>query len=129
MGIENIKAFIEALWDWSFLDDCFGDTGIRVGDMDGIVERNDWKLCLETKGPCVPVKDGQLRTFRSLVKDGWTVLIIWGKRNQPEAMQIWYPHEEQPRAKIKATENDIKDIVRRWFNWANANGNVTEAAE
>ncbi len=128
MTIDDANAFVNSLWDWGFLNECFGNSGIRVGDMDGIVERNDWHLAFETKGAGVPVKNGQQRNFASLVRKGFTVLILWGKPNQTEQMQIWYPHRNAPEAIQRASNEDVIDIVRRWYNWADANGDV-EAAE
>lgn len=125
MTIQSMSNFVASLWDWGFLDDCFGNTGIRISDLDGVVERNDWKLCIEGKGPNVEIKNGQWRLFRSLVKDGWTIIVVWGNANEPERMMVWYPRKERPEATKEASLEDIKDLVRRWFNWANANGNVS----
>ena len=40
-----------SLWDWSTLDGCFGNSKIRVGDIDGFVERRGRVLFIETKYP------------------------------------------------------------------------------
>lgn len=128
MTIHNLQAFVGSLWDWGFLDDCFGSTGIRVSDLDGIVERNDWHLVLEGKGPGVPVKRGQRRMFASLVRKGFTVVVIWGRPSTVEHMQVWYPHKAAPQPKTPANNDNVRDVVSRWFRWADANGNVGDAA-
>lgn len=123
MTIHNLKAYIDALWDWGFLDECFKD-GCRVSDLDGVVERKGWFLALEGKGSNKPIPRGQMRMFEALASKGWTVLIIWGRPNQPEHMQIWYPHRPKPENRQKADIGDIRNKARGWFNWADANGDV-----
>lgn len=49
MTIRDINHFINALWDWGFLDGCFGDSKSRVGDIDGIVGHCGEILLLEGK--------------------------------------------------------------------------------
>jgi hypothetical protein len=122
--IHNIDSYVRSLWDWGFLDECFGDTGISISDLDGIVERNGWILALEAKGSGKQIPRGQVRTFRVLASKGFTILVIWGEPNAPESMQVWYPHREEPQRPRPARLDDVKDIVSRWFNWANANGSV-----
>ena len=128
MTIHNLSAYVAALWDWGFLDGCFANTGIRVSDIDGFVERNGWCIAIETKGPGKSVPNGQRRMFAALVDKGFTVLVIWGKPNKPERMQVWYPHRKKAEDPTPATLEDIADIVARWFRWADANGNVEGAA-
>lgn len=127
MTIHNLDSYIAALWDWGFLDKCF-DYGIRVSDLDGIVERNGWCLVIEAKGPGRAVPTGQRKMFAALVKLGFTVLVVWGKANKPQHMQVWYPHRRAPEKQVPATEDSIRDIVERWFRWANANGSIEALA-
>ena len=127
MTIHNLDAYIGALWDWGFLNDCFVGTTIRVSDLDGIVERNGWFLVIEAKGSGKPIPRGQMIAFSALANKGFTILMVWGQPNSPEAMQVWYPNREEPQPQRAATIDDIKNIVSRWFNWANANGSVVAA--
>lgn len=122
MTIHNLDAYIAALWDWGFLDECFGNTRIRVSDLDGIVERNGWFLVIEAKSPGKDIPRGQRRLFKALVNKEFSVLVIWGEANKPQHLQIWYPHRAVPEVQVKASVEDIQDIVRRWFHWANENG-------
>lgn len=122
MTIKNLSAFVDALWDWGFLDECFAGTKIRVSDLDGMVERKGWVLIIEAKGMGKSVPPGQQIMFRALSQKGFTILTLWGQPNKPQMMQVWYPHKPSPQTQIATDEDGVKDIVRRWFNWANSNG-------
>lgn len=128
MTIQNKKAFMGALWDWGFLDSCFGNTRIRVSDLDGMVERKNRHLVIEGKGPGVPVKKGQEILFASLVKKGFAIIVIWGNPDKVEQMSVWYPNELAPCPIRAANNDDVKNVVRRWFVCANTNTKF-EAAE
>lgn len=127
MTIQNMDAFIDALWDWGFLDGCFGGTRIRVSDLDGMVERNGWCLIIEAKGLGKQIPRGQQIMFRVLAGKGFTILVLWGEPNQPKHMQIWYPHQHDPKPCTSSSIREVQDVVRRWFNWASANGSVNAA--
>jgi hypothetical protein len=120
--IRNLPAYISALWDWGFLDDCFGSTRIRVSDIDGIVERNGCFLLIEAKPPYKDMSRGQQRLHAALAAKGFAVLVIWGKANNPEQTQIWYPYRPKAEPVQLATLESIQDIVSRWFRWANTSG-------
>ena len=120
MTIRDIKQYTENLWDWGFLDKCFG-INISVSDLDGIVERNGLFLVIETKLPTVAEKDfprGQERMFENLVATGYfTVLLIWGKPNEPERMSIMT--KAQPHGPVQpATTADVQEVVSRWYKQA-----------
>lgn len=113
MTIKNLEVFVENLWDWGFLDGCFGGTRIRVTDIDGLVERNGHFLLIEAKSPGKDVPTGQRILFDRLVQDKrWHVLIVWGEANKPEEMQVW------GRRKTRADEATVQRAVRRWFEYA-----------
>ena len=122
MTIRNKQAYVDALWDWGFLDGCFKGTKIRVSDIDGVVERNGHVLFIEAKPPGKSVSIGQNLMFRELAANGHTVLIIWGETNKPEQAMVWRHHEPTPRKKVAATEEAIQEVVRKWFVWANLMG-------
>lgn len=120
MTIENEKLYLEGIWDWAILDGCFGDTKIKPTDIDGFIERNGKFLVIETKKVGVPVKDGQLITFKSLIKTGaFSVLIVWGERNKPEKIL------KMTRNGTVQFENSnlekLREIVSNWFIYANSN--------
>src|SRR5690349_8230975 len=115
MTINNVDRFVANLWDWAILDDCF--TGkIRPTDIDGLVERNGCFLLLEAKSPGVSIGTGQQRTFDALLSKGFTIIIIWGKPQQPERIRVSTMHNgkvvthEQP-----ANADVLRAMVRRWF--------------
>lgn len=134
MTIRDPVAYCASLWDWSFLDDCFGTTGIRVSDVDGYaspyddrveqkhgrVHRYGHWIIFETKGDGVAIPWGQSRDHRDLVRVGFTVVYLWGRPNDPTAMQVWYEGKHHPESLIRpATLADIHDLVCRWFRFAN----------
>jgi len=118
MTIHSPDLYCAALWDWGFLDDCFPGTRTRVSDIDGIVERKGRFLVIEAKGVNTRIPTGQLIMFEAMANKGMTVLIVWGNPNEPEQMQIWYPHRPYAEPAVPASVDDIRDVVRRWFNWA-----------
>lgn len=112
---------MDALWDWGFLDDCF-KRGIRVSDVDGAVERNGHVLFIEAKPPNKELSVGQSIMFSQLAQNGFSVLILWGETNKPQEMMIWIPHQANPLKRRKTDETAIKEIVRKWFVWADQIG-------
>jgi hypothetical protein len=115
MTINNIETFIMALWDWAFLNVCFRPTKIRVSDIDGVVERKGRFLFLETKPWDKEVSRGQQIMFDGLSRlPGVDVLVIWGKPNEPQAMQHWGETDV-----LMADEKAVISFVRNWFLRAN----------
>jgi hypothetical protein len=121
MTIQNKKAFLDALWDWGFLDECFA-RGIRISDIDGAVERNGHLLFIEAKPLGKQLSTGQSIMFSQLASNGFTVLILWGECNKPVEMMIWIPHQANPLKKRDADEAKVKEFVRKWFTWADQVG-------
>lgn len=116
MTIQNAQLFMEGFWDWSILDGCFGTTEIKPTDIDGFVERYGNFLVLETKKQGVEIKTGQMITFNELTKTGkFTVIVIWGDKDAPTEMQVFYPHPQQPSAKKQATIDNLRAVVGWWF--------------
>jgi len=113
MTIRDLDKYVARLWDWGFLDQCFGATGIRVSDLDGIVERNGRFLVIEAKGTGQAVPVGQARLFRAFVNTGlFTVLVLWGETNKPARMSAF------PGPATACTTADILDFVTVWFQYA-----------
>lgn len=121
MTIRNLKAYVDGLWDWGFLDICFAPTKVKVSDVDGIVERNGHILYLEAKSLGKGIPDGQRIMLRSLAQHGCTVVVLWGHKNDPREMMIWWPHSVEPADKITVDISDVQNFVRSWFAWATVN--------
>lgn len=121
MTIRNLKSYTEALWDWGFLNSCFGGTKIRVSDVDGVVERKGKFLFIEAKRPNASIPGGQQRLFRALAKSGCSIFLIWGDQNKPERLSVWYPGRDNPEKPKPANQEAVADMVRRWFKYADKN--------
>jgi hypothetical protein len=118
MTIRDGNKYLESLWDWGFLEDCF-DENIRVTDIDGFVERKGKFLVIETKLPSIEkIPTGQMRMFREMLKTGlFTILIVYGNPGEPERGTLW----KSTTSKIEFEEMDLEDfhsIVENWFRWA-----------
>lgn len=119
---DTCKAKKRCLWDrapdWAFLNGCFGASGIKVSDVDGIIERNGLFFMLEWKPPDKRLSTGQRKTFKALVETGlFTILIIWGDPQSPGHIQLADHNgigERQPAGRDK-----IVQIVSGWFGWVN----------
>lgn len=118
MNIVSPKAFLASVWDWSFLNDCFPGTKIRVTDVDGFVERNGHFLWFETKGIGKDVPLGQTIMFKRLSKEhNFTVMIIWGETNKPQRAQFISGGKEYKP--FDCNIDKLHDLVARWFLYAN----------
>lgn len=114
MNIRDMDTYVSQIWDWSFLNDCFGETKIRVTDVDGLIERNGHFLLIETKMPKQEIPVGQAILFEKFAREErHHVLIVWGYKNKPVAAQFW------GRPVMDADEQSLKAIIRRWFKYAN----------
>ncbi len=126
MTINNLKAFVAALWDWGFLDTCFPGL-IRASDIDGFVEHNGHTIFLEGKPEGKPIPKGQKIAFQSWASQGNHTLVIWGpKPNIPtKALLIGPKSEKLPKGeKLYDPINleGIKKIAKAWYEWAHRNG-------
>ncbi len=131
-NIRDLGKYAATVWDWSFLNGCFGSTKIRVSDGDGMVERNSHLLLFEAKLPNNPIPEGQRRMFCSLQATGLvTTFVIWGQPNKPAALQCFYPYPGYTTEKVWLTgEDELKGWVEKWFSYANSTGwenSVTKA--
>lgn len=119
MTINNLERFTANLWDWAILDGCF--TGkMRPTDIDGLIERNGKFLLLEAKSPGVAIGYGQQRTYDALLRNNFTIIIIWGKPQQPERIRVSTMHNGKVVTHERAADADVlRDVVKRWFLFAN----------
>lgn len=125
-NIRNPENFFRAFWDWEFLNDCF-TSGIKVSDLDGIVERRGFFLVFETKSKGAPSLKGQRILMEQLVKTGYfTVIYVWGDNQKPEDVKILAPYKwGEYNEEIKVTESKssvehLKTLTKAWFNRANS---------
>lgn len=117
MTIRNAEAYVAGVWDWGILRGCFADTKIEPTDIDGLVERHGHFLLIEAKDTGVNVKTGQRITLEALHKTGlFTILIVWGPTNSPEKIELWT--QQTRRTYDPAGLDKLRDIVSRWFAWA-----------
>jgi hypothetical protein len=105
--------FLDSFVEWSILDGCFGDTTIHPTDIDGMVERKGKCLFLEQKGAGVPLPTGQAMAFVSLVKQGNTVIVFWGKGSKIVKMRVMTP--ESDLMIDPASLRDLRNAVADWF--------------
>jgi hypothetical protein len=113
MPIRNKDVYMNNLWDWGFLSDCFGGTRISPTDLDGVVERKGHFLYLEAKSPGKDVPKGQQIMFNRLIADKRaTVLVIWGEPNAPEKAQFWGCKP------FVANTAKIQEVVAKWYEHA-----------
>lgn len=117
MTIQDDNAYLRGVWDWAMFRGCFGDTRIEPTDIDGFVERRGKFLVLEAKSPGVPVKDGQMITFRKLAKTGlFSVLVMWGEKDNPQKALLITRRGEFPYD--TADKEKCRRIVAAWFDFA-----------
>jgi hypothetical protein len=114
--------YLNTLWDWSPLNDVFGRTGIRVSDVDGIVERNGHFLLLDGKRPDLRggryIKNGTLRMYRRFAENGGYVFVFHGQPPvTPEWVRAWRPGGEfVPERPCDLA--GLRALVWQWFQWA-----------
>lgn len=110
-NIRNTLYFEESWWDWSSYNSCFYPSKIKISDIDGIVERNNFFLVIETKLPKILVNKGQSILFNQLIKqDNWCVLVVWGETNSPEKCKLWRTGQE-----YDITTYSLQEIIRNWY--------------
>jgi hypothetical protein len=127
-NLRSEENYVNSFWDWTPLNECFvtadGNwTGIRIGDIDGEVERNGHFLQIETKRVGQDIPLGQMKRIRARVSKGDTIIVLYGEPNVPENMELYKPHQTQ--AIILDCAGDIqivKRVIKCWFLWADANG-------
>ena len=121
MTIHDAELYMAGIWDWAILDGCFGETNIKPTDIDGLVERNGKFLILETKQPGAQIPTGQHIMFRNFIKrQGDAVLVIWGKKNEPEAAQLYSGQFPDGKYIKSITSESLRKFVATWFAKAEA---------
>lgn len=111
------RCYKDTLPDWAMLDGCFGDTKIKVSDLDGWIHQRGKFLFFEKKGPNAIIKWPQLRAFKSMVAQGNSVIAFWcGTPHGKDINSIWtwnipsFPDERRP-----GTLDDVRRATAAWF--------------
>lgn len=120
MTINNVRRYLDGVWDWAILDGCFGYSRIKPTDIDAYTERHGHKLFIETKAPGVDLPDnsGQMIALKSLVADGHTLLILWGRQNQPTKLRLIAGDRDSTEDNIDI--HRVRQIVSQWYQWADS---------
>ena len=115
-NIKNEVFFRDSMWDWTPFNKCFR-YGIRISDIDGVVERNGKCLYIETKSPGTPIPIGQQKLHQQWLRKGDTVLIVWGQPNSPESALLM--HSDKWKKRYDNCDNELLErIVKEWFEYA-----------
>jgi hypothetical protein len=127
---ENLPAGFDGQFDWDFLKEAFNPTNINFMDLDGIVERNNRFLIIETKSTGSSIPFGQNMTLNALHNLGcFTILYIKGKAGERITdFSFMFPNDDKMRKINILEENPYKaifKIVQCWFRDADNYGNKT----
>lgn len=94
--IVSAEAWKLGRWDWSWLTSAFTD-GVRVMDVDALVERNGRFLAFETKGNGVLVPKGQRLALERLARlPEFRVVLLEGAADAPEFMEVIGTGQRRP---------------------------------
>jgi hypothetical protein len=109
----------ESLWDWTPMNDCFGDSGIRISDVDGIVERNGCFLLLDGKRVNDRgerhYSDGQWRLYVQFAKHMGHVILFHGKPpDQVEYVREWLPGGEYVPER-ECDLDQLNELISAWY--------------
>lgn len=86
--IHSAEAWKLGRWDWSWLTSAFTD-GVRVMDVDALVERNGRFLAFETKASGVAVPRGQRLALERMARlPEFTVAVLQGDPDEPMQMEL-----------------------------------------
>jgi len=113
----------EELWDWTPFNDCFGSSGIRISDIDGIVERNGLFLMLDGKRVNLRgernISDGHRRLYKAFAEKGGHVLVFHGQPpTTVQWLRQWLPGGEFVKEQLCDLDG-LRAVVADWYQWAN----------
>jgi len=115
-NLRNRDQYRDRAPDWSPLNACFGNSGIRPSDLDGMIERNGYFLFLESKpldGVMFPKTGQRLALMRLDRMPGALVVVLRGWPG-PEMKIFTFRQAEQ----MTMTLPQVQCYVRGWFTWA-----------
>jgi hypothetical protein len=117
---EKHGCYRDELWDWTPFNDCFGNSGIRISDVDGMVERNGLFLMLDGKRDGAPISAGQLRMYKQFALKGGHVIVFHGQPPVTVAtVRQWLPGDDNVVGPTQCDLAGLKRIVADWYEWAN----------
>ena len=103
--------YLRQLPDWSPFNDCF-PRGIRIGDVDGIVEIGGRFLMLEWKGSKdVSLPNGQRKLLQRFGRPPDAVLCL---RGTPSDLQWLIFDGSEPEGWRDVSLDEVKAWVKRW---------------
>ena len=71
------KCYIRnALTDWAIFNECFSPTGIKISDIDGVVERYGQFLFIEVKQNKKSIPVGQKILFKNLTRNAPHIAVL-----------------------------------------------------
>lgn len=125
MNIKNADNYVNSFWDWTFLNEAFVPTNIRMSDIEGIVERKGNVLFVETKRRGEEITLGQKILYDALVAQGHTVFYVIGNPNE-EPIKVIIKWQKKTFTYESISLLSFRYYVKRWFSWANKNPYSTE---
>ena len=117
---QNKSANFDGLFNWKWLEGCFGETKIMPMDFDCVVERHKHYLVIETKYPDTQIPQGQLITLEGLMSPkSFCVMKIWGKE-EPLYFETMFAYKGKIYKETGGGVEKAREFVKRWFeNYAN----------
>lgn len=107
--IISAEAWKLGRWDWSWLTSAFTD-GVRVMDVDALVERSGRFLAFETKATGVIVPKGQRLALERMARlPEFTVVVLEGNPDEPKWMEIVGTNQRR--------ETDLDGVWAYTANW------------
>ena len=100
------------------LDGCFEPTKVQGSDIDGYIHQNGSVLFLEKKFPHGWIDAPQLRAINSLVKQGYSFIVIWCERpdgSDISLMRVFGVEGYDPEIRSPATLQDFRHAVQQWW--------------
>lgn len=123
--IKNPKQFeqskpanFDGIFNWKWMEGCFGQTKITPTDHDCVVERYKHYLICESKLPHVAIPQGQLIALEGLMSPkSFCVMKIWGKQEPIYFETMFGINGKIYREKGNGVER-ARDFVKKWFQYA-----------
>lgn len=114
--IRDFAKFINTIPDWSFINESLPGKA-RVGDGDGLLERNGYLLMLETKSYGATVPTGQDIMFRRLAeRRKATILVLFGQDDVYTHFNLYV--EGGDYVVGFCTNDTINAFIKDWRAWA-----------
>lgn len=114
-NIYNKDAFYNSFWDLSIFNPCFPNPKMRMGDVDGLIERRGHFLLFEGKPKGKTLSFGQQLMYNNLAKiEKFTVLVCWGI--PPNEFTSFKGIGEINKEMAECRNEDVVKFVKDWYN-------------